>query len=800
MSGSRWILVVALLAGCGSKRRPPVASAPEEIPPPPVAAEEAVEKASDQPAIARNAERRARLQDEVKKAGILKLLGAKGEAASGVAGLVGGQDKAFEGVAGLGSIGTIGKGGGGSGSGMLRRRAMAPAEEEAAEPTPTRAWFPETFLFAPLVVTNSEGVATHQVRVPDRLTSWRVLALAHSRSGAQAGAETTFRGTLPTYVDPVVPPFLMTGDEVSLPIQIVNTTDEAVNGTLRLEVSGAALVRAPRPVRVAGQASAVAYAVIRAGRPGTATVQAALGNKDAVERSFPVRPGGRPVVEIRNGTLAAPRTLEITMPGDADLESASARLQVFPGALAVLRAELGAAGARSDPGSDAYALLLAGSGEKLLRSLGGEPEPNALRTLGIVAGQRAVRAARAPAVMTAALFAEPALANAGNPMLERLGERLAATVAAAQRPDGTFAGGDGWKLQRLMVATADCVRAVRAASGTPAGHQRATRVALRARAAFERNLSRVEDAYTAAVVLASDSVDGTLRDKLRERVRKALRQDADGARSLPVGKGIVRDDDVAPTEIEATALAVLGLRDDPAAKALLPDLGARLLSAYDPDAGFGDGRTNLAALTAVLALFADPLPRRVTVTFSQDGRSLGERVLEGAKLREVLALEVPLQEARGPHKYEIRAEPAVPGLGYALALKVHVPWKAEPAQEGLELSIETPRDAQVGKPADIKIHAAAPGGVPFTIRHALPAGVQGDVASLEALVEADTIKAYHREDGAIILEIDERDTSESFSAHYRVIPTLAGKLNAGASSILARGSHHDLPPARWTVR
>src|SRR6185436_19604601 len=121
---------------------------------------------------------------------------------------------------------------------------------------------------------------THQVRVPDRLTSWRVLALAHSRAGAQAGAETTFRGTLPTYVDPVVPAFLMTGDEVSLPIQIVNTTDDAVTGTLRLEVNGATLPRPPRPVRVAGQASVVAYAGLRAGRPGTVTLQVNLGGKD----------------------------------------------------------------------------------------------------------------------------------------------------------------------------------------------------------------------------------------------------------------------------------------------------------------------------------------------------------------------------------------------------------------------------------------------------------------------------------------------------------------------------------------
>ncbi len=61
------------------------------------------------------------------------------------------------------------------------------------------------------MVTDESGQATVPVRVPDRLTRWRVLALAHSRSGAQAGAVTSFAGTLPTYVDPVVPAFLRTG-------------------------------------------------------------------------------------------------------------------------------------------------------------------------------------------------------------------------------------------------------------------------------------------------------------------------------------------------------------------------------------------------------------------------------------------------------------------------------------------------------------------------------------------------------------------------------------------------------------
>src|SRR2546423_10908077 len=133
-----------------------------------------------------------------------------------------------------------------------------------------------------------------------------------------------------------------------------------------------------------------------------------------------------------------------------------------------------------------------------------------------------------------------------------------------------------------MVAAAACARAVRAAAASPADRQRATRVSLRARGAFERNLPRIEDPYTAAAVLASGATDGITRDKLRERLRKAIRQNEDGSRAVPVGRGVLRADGVVPSEVEATALAVLGLRDDPAAQPAIADLGARLLSAYDP--------------------------------------------------------------------------------------------------------------------------------------------------------------------------------------------------------------------------
>jgi len=661
--------------------------------------------------------------------------------------------------------------------------------------TPTRAWFPETFLFEPLVVTDDQGAATVLVKVPDRLTTWRVLALAHARTGAQGGATTSFLGTLPAYVDLVVPPFLTVGDEVRLPVQLVNTTGAAITSTLAIEVRGATLGGGGGTRTVPAQGSVVEYVTLKADRAGTIAIKAGLEGTDAVLRTIEVRPAGRPVVTSRSGTLAAPRTLAVEGPAKSDPATDRARLLVYPGALALLRSELGVSIARTGVADDAYALLLAGRATSLLAMLGDTPDPVALRELAIVTAQRAIRHGRTLDVTSATLLTEAALAHPTNPVLARLGERAAAFLAQEQRPDGTFAGGNGWTLQRVMMATADATRAV-AASSTDKHRTQAVRA--KAAGAFARNHAAVEDAVTAAAMLASGAVDGALAETLRGRVRAAIKDGTDGAKYLAIGEGVVRADGSVPSTAEATALAVLALQGDP--KAPLADLGATLLGSYSPAYGWGDGRANLACMSAVLELFKAPVPADVKITLAMDGKPIAEGVLDRSKLREVLALEGPAPGLAGAHTWTVTAEPPVAGLGYALALQSWVPWEKQPAAQGLELALPTGLTGSVGKPIDIAITAVAPGGMDLHIQHALPAGVQPDSPTLQALVDAGTITRFTVADGKVELFVPALTPGQTFTAKYRVIPTLAGKLQSTASVIESAGHVFHVPPTTWTIR
>ncbi|HZI15889.1 MAG TPA: hypothetical protein VE153_36315, partial [Myxococcus sp.] len=65
------------------------------------------------------------------------------------------------------------------------------------------------------------------------------------------------------------------------------------------------------------------------------------------------------------------------------------------------------------------------------------------------------------------------------------------------------------------------------------------------------------------------------------------------------------------------------------------------------------------------------------------------------------------------------------------------------------------------------------------------------------------VSSWDAEDGAVTLKLPARAAGEPFQARFRVIPTLAGTLQGGASTlkVVARPdlvSH--VPPSTWAVR
>lgn len=674
--------------------------------------------------------------------------------------------------------------------------------EVALPSAPTRSWFPETFLFAPRVVTDDNGVGSVDVLVPDRLTTWRVLALAHSNHGAQSGSVTTLISNLPVSVDVVVPPFLLAGDRVSLPVQVVNSTEAAVTRTLTARAFGGRLWGLPDSVRVDAQGSTTTTAWLETPSPGEVVVEASVGSDDSVRRTVTVRSGGRPMRVEHSGTLAAARAFALPLDKGVLPGTTHATLTVFPGALAIFRAELHSASERSSVDDDAYLLSLTGRARALGTKLGAPVDEKVLLRLTRLATQRAARRTVNPELMSAMGLAPGALAHDPHTLLGRNGEHLAAFVARAQRPDGTFAGADGWPLQRLITATAHGLRAVRAAHQTPAAERRAAAATLRARGAFERFATRIGDPYTAAVVVASGAVVGDQLLALRNLVLAALVRKDDGSQALPVPEGVVRADGNPPTEIEATAWAVMALHDLPAASTAMPDLGATVLAAYRPGSGFGDGATNLVALDAVALLFSAPLPSKVVVSLRINNKVAGSDVLAGARLQEVLTLDASVADGAHSLAVVVSADPPVPGLSYVLHVRSAVPWPKAAADAGLSLTVTVGGALKVGATSDVVVRAVAPGGSAVRVTQGLPAGVDAVRASLQQLVDDATIHSFELNDGIVVLNAPARHQGELFTARFKIVPTLAGTLHTQVASAEVAGRPDTavfFPPTLWTI-
>lgn len=685
---------------------------------------------------------------------------------------------------------------------------------EAGSPT-VRAWFPESFLWQPLVQTDDAGAATVQFTVPDTLTTWRILALGQTRQGSQGGSAHTFLSTLPAYVDVVAPLTLRVGDVVELPIQVVNQSADPLHGALSVRVSGG-LGQGGGGISVAPWGSSAATVHTSANHAGQLVVEAGLTSGsgemvDTVRKSIAVAPVGRPIEQSRAGTLAGPRTVTFDAVGDA--LDGSIAVTVFPGALSVLRQELDLAGGRGgDVGSAAYAWRVSQASAPLV--VGNEVKPEVVRDLGLVALQRLMRSTRSAgsdpqSVMNAALALAGLGRTEGDSLETHLASRLRDVVAQQQQADGLWSLGGGYGLDEQLVASARCLWALRQSDsgqrGSPGGADTAATEAtavkgarLRFSGALERFGDRLSDPYVAAWALASggaDALDSELQAKLRKTVQDALIQNADGSLRLDptLGAGSARV--LGASTAEATAVALLALNGtDADAVSMRADLATGALGRWSPGAGFGGGWGGLTALSALASAMGGEIPGSVKIVLYADDVAIGEGALDPTQKHAPVRLSVP----GAAHTLRVEAVPAVPGLAFTAVATSWVPW-VQPAPHGLELRITPPEHPLLGRKDTLRVEISGPAGATADVDIALPAGV--DIADTQALTAALAASSgsVETEEGAVHLR-GLTLVNGAWSADLPVTATLGGALQSGAATVtLSDGEVYTSLPTTWRI-
>jgi len=700
--------------------------------------------------------------------------------------------------------------------------ASAPAAKDDEGGAPTRAWFPETFLFQPEIVTGKDGTAVVTAKVPDRLTTWRVLGLAHDKAGHQAGDVEEFTSSLPLYADPVVPPKLRVGDRARLAIPVVNTTRQSRTVSVKVEAKGLD-VRGGGALRIPAYGSGVARADIAATRPGTAVVHADIVEggvtRDAVEHTIPIIPTGQRRASSRSGTLGAPRTVALPLPANADPMTAEARLTVVPGGLGIVQSEVASAGSRARGGQGAAVLLQLATVAPALWESAGLPvaedgeEPDArarweqVRSLRLTAIQRAAQVQGALSLREAITLTAAAAGHAGDPLMDSLAQRSLMALEQHRHPDGTFGGsansGENWTVQRMLVTTGAAVDAVRSldeATEDEALQRKILPHIVLGSGAAERFAGRVVDAYTASALLAAGLVEGESQERMLGIVRESVKSDESGA-WLELPKGVVRIDGRPPQRAESAALAARALAaagsDEDADR--IADLGATVLSSFQPGRAWGDLTADYDCLRAVAELWSEAPSEAVTLTLARGTETLASRTLATDDLRDPVFIAVP---ATGKGEWTIRAEPAVPGLAYGLELVSYTPWTNPPRDPGLDVEVSPPKNLKLGQTRLLSVDIAAPRSSTLSLRIALPAGIQVDEDDIVVRDGSQTPSPseVRTSDGEVHLTLAPVESGR-LRIETPVSATIAGTLWSG--SVELRDLRSDaltiVPPAAWSI-
>lgn len=84
----------------------------------------------------------------------------------------------------------------------------------------------ETAFFYPNLYANAKGEITLEFTMPEALTKWRMMVLAHSKTMQLGYTEESITTSKRVMIQPNMPRFIRQGDHISIPCKVVNTTDK----------------------------------------------------------------------------------------------------------------------------------------------------------------------------------------------------------------------------------------------------------------------------------------------------------------------------------------------------------------------------------------------------------------------------------------------------------------------------------------------------------------------------------------------------------------------------------------------
>lgn len=96
--------------------------------------------------------------------------------------------------------------------------------------------FAETAFFYPQLRTNEKGEVSISFVLPESLTRWTFMGLAHTRNVDYGKIEATATASKEFMLQPNMPHFVRVGDKANIAASLMNLSDKGVKGTVRMEL------------------------------------------------------------------------------------------------------------------------------------------------------------------------------------------------------------------------------------------------------------------------------------------------------------------------------------------------------------------------------------------------------------------------------------------------------------------------------------------------------------------------------------------------------------------------------------
>ena len=204
-----------------------------------------------------------------------------------------------------------------------------------------RSRFKTTAFFLGSVVTDADGNATATAKLPDNLTTFRIMAVAVTAGDRYGKGESSLLVTRPLLARQALPRFIREGDNFTAGAVINRRDGAAVPVTVKATASGVAL-RGPgeRTATLAALKGTEVRFPFEASRGDSATFRFDVTdnqNADAVRVTIPIRPDHHPVTHTIAGVLYDSATAAFALPAGTDPVRSQLTLSVGVSPLTAIR-------------------------------------------------------------------------------------------------------------------------------------------------------------------------------------------------------------------------------------------------------------------------------------------------------------------------------------------------------------------------------------------------------------------------------------------------------------------------------